>query len=236
MDMKKIILGLAVFSAFTFSCREDDAVAERKEESAAVQNEYDDLAAQQFLKDNYLDARGNIVAFSTTSTADDAEKPLAELNPVKLPSGVIYIVRYIPQNGKSIGATDKISIMHRTTTYIASKEENTVKFSDAVIFRNTISGTGFPEVDPTYYYVKQNVLDADKTKTRSYYEIEGFQEGLKNFLSTEAAPADNYNLQGVIIVPSRAAFAKDPHFFYTGFSLKDRSFVFNFQIYKTEPR
>ena len=234
--MKKIILGLAVFSLFSVSCREEEAVTERKEETATVQNEYDDLAAQQFLKDNYLDARGNIVAFNSTSTADDAEKPLAELNPVKLPSGVIYIVRYVPQNGKVIGATDKISMMHRTTTYIASKEENVVKYADAAIFRNTISGTGFPDVDPTYYYVKQSVLDNDKTKTRSFYEIEGLQEGLKYFLSTETPSSENYNLQGVIIVPSRAAFAKDPHFFYTGFSLKDRSFVFNFQIYKTEPR
>lgn len=234
--MKKILLGLGLLSVFAVSCREEAVTDVRKEEPVAVQNEYDDLAAQQFLKDYYFDARGNLMEFSSTNTADDAEKALETYNPVKLPSGVIYIVRYVPQTGKTIGATDKITLMHRTTTFLASKEETGVKFTSPMVFRNTITGGGFPEVDPAYYYVKQSVLDGDKTKDRSFYEIEGLQEGLKNFLSTETSTAENYNLQGVIIVPSRAAFAKDPHYLYTAYSLKDRSFVFNFQVYRSEAR
>ncbi|MGZ5192746.1 MAG: hypothetical protein ACXWVV_02290, partial [Kaistella sp.] len=72
-------------------------------------------------------------------------------------------------------------------------------------------------------------------KLRSYYEIEGFQEAIKKFQAYDIPDDSNYNLQGVIIVPSRAAFARDAHFNYTGLAFRNRSFVFNFQIYKSTP-
>lgn len=70
--------------------------------------------------------------------------------------------------------------------------------------------------------------------TNSYFEIEGFQEAIKLFKSFTNDVTANYNLQGLIIVPSRAAFAKDPHYNYVGASLNDYSFFFNFQLYGSE--
>jgi hypothetical protein len=40
------------------------------------------------------------------------------------------------------------------------------------------------------------------------------------------------NLQGVIIVPSKAAFARNENYY----GLKNMTLVFNFQIYHTETR
>lgn len=239
MIMKKIFLFLAITSLAVTSCRKDDETTTAEEVSIETQNAYDDEAAQKFLKDNYFDSKGNIVAFNSSITTDDNETPLANLNPVKLPSGIIYISRYTPNNGKTIGATDKIRIMHNTYIYNAVKgTDNVVKYENKVAFRNTITGTGNPESDPIYYYITPTVLekyntDNKTTKTRSFFEIEGLQEGLKYFKSCEIPDSENYNLQGVIIVPSRAAYARDEHFINT---YKDRSFVFNFQIYKTETR
>ncbi len=39
-----------------------------------VQNSYDDQAIKKFMDENYLDAQGNIKAFSDTDTSDDKEK------------------------------------------------------------------------------------------------------------------------------------------------------------------
>lgn len=238
--MKKIFLFLALASLATTSCRKDeDTTTTTEEVTIETQNAYDDEAIQKFLKDNYFDSKGNIVAFSSTITTDDNERPLSDYTPVKLTSGVVYISRYTPSNGKTIGTTDKIKLMHNTYTYVALKgTDNVVKFDSKFPFRNTIAGTGTPEVDPAYYYVKNSVLtsDANKDKTRSFFEMEGFQEAIRNFQSCEIDNSENYNLQGVIIVPSRAAYARDNHFPYSSYSFRNRSFVFNFQIYKTETR
>lgn len=238
--MKKIFLFLALSSLAITSCRNDSS-SNSDEISLETQNSYDDAAALKFLNDNYLDNKGNIVAFSDTDTSDDNKPKLSSMNPVTLPSGVIYIkiADAQPVNGKNIGTTDKIRIMQNSNTYVATKgTDNVIKFDSKYIFKNTISGTGTPEVDPAYYYVKEDVLtsDAYKDKTRAYFEIEGFQEALKNFQSFEIPDSDDYHLQGIIIVPSRAAFARDAHYPYTSYSFKNRSFIFNFQIYKTDAR
>lgn len=93
-------------------------------------------------------------------------------------------------------------------------------------------------MDPAYFYVKNSILTSDtyKDKTRGYFEIEGLKEGLNYFKSYEIADSEDYNMQGVIIVPSRAAFARDDHFAYSSYSFRNRSFVFSFQIYKADTR
>ena len=73
-------------------------------------------------------------------------------------------------------------------------------------------------------------------KSRSYYEMEGFQEGIRKFLAYNIPDSDNYNLQGVIIVPSRSAFARDNHYPYQNVNWRNRSFDFNFQVYKSSAR
>ena len=238
--MKKIFFGLAISALALNSCKRDitEAASAAIVYDAATQNTYDDQAAKQFMQDNFLDARGNIKPFTTTDVPNATNIKLADLNPVTLPSGVIYIVRpgAQPTTGTTIGATDIIRLMSNTITYQATNTNNLVAFTSPQSFRNGVSVTGVPEVDPFYYYTKQSVIDSDPTKTRSYYQIEGFSEALQKFKAFNIPDSDNYNLQGVIIVPSRAAFGKDPQFSYTGYSLNDRSFVFDFQVYKTSTR
>lgn len=237
--MKKIFLFLAVASLAITSCRKDDETTTTEEVSIETQNSYDDAAIKQFLKDNYFDSRGNIVAFSSSITTDDNEKPLSDYSPVTLPSGVVYISRYTPTAGKSVEAKDVLRLMHKTNTYVAVKgDDGVIKFGSQYVFRNTVDLTGTPEVDPAFYYVKNSVLSSDtyKEKTRSYFEMEGFQEAIKLFKSCEISDSENYNMQGVIIVPSRAAFARDDHFAYSSYSFRNRSFVFSFQLYKAKTR
>ncbi|MGZ5211551.1 MAG: hypothetical protein ACXWB6_04700 [Kaistella sp.] len=233
--MKKTFLYLALASVAIVSCRNDDNVEAIEEVSIETQNTYDDQAAQNFLETHYLDAKGNIKDLVST---DNVNVKLADLNPVKLPSGVIYIMRpgAQPNPGTSIGQYDLLRLMSNSTSYIATNTDNKVAYSSPAIFKNTITGAGVPEVDPAYFYVKKSILDnatVAQAKLRSYYEIEGFQEAIKKFQAYDIPDDSNYNLQGVIIVPSRAAFARDVHFNYSGLAFRNRSFVFNFQIYKS---
>ena len=233
--MKKTFLYLALASIAIISCRNDDNPDTTEEVSIETQNTYDDQAAQNFLETHYLDAKGNIKDFVATDTVN---VKLADLNPATLPSGVIYIVRpgAQPTTGTNVGPYDLIRLMSRSTSYVATNTDNKVTFASPSTFRNTIDGAGVPEVDPSYFYVKKSVLTnatVAQAKERSYYEIEGFQEAIKKFQAFDIPDDSNYNLQGVIIVPSRAAFARDVHFNYTGLAYRNRSFVFNFQIYKT---
>ncbi|MCT2407070.1 hypothetical protein NZD88_05830 [Chryseobacterium antibioticum] len=239
--MKKIFLYILAGSLGFSACKKDDEVETYKEpEDIAVQNSYDDQAIKKFMNDNYLDAQGNIKAFSTTDTSDDNEKKLSDLPYETLSSGTIYIMRVGAQPSateeKTIGDKDILTVMMRANALLAANTDGNVSFVSTLAITNTINGNGLPLVDPMYYYVKQSVLDAattDATKQRSYYEIEGFQEAIRKFKAFNNLPSGNpYNLQGVILVPSRAAFARDPHFPYnTSYSLRNYSFVFNFQVY-----
>ena len=237
--MKKILLYSAAALLSLSACRKEDTQETYKEpEDIAVQNSYDDQSIQKYLDTHYLDDLGNIKAFSTSDTLDDNYPKLSQLNPQKLSSGVVYIVREgaQPNPGTSIGSSDIIHLMSRSYTYLATSKDNVVDFTNPMLFNSTIDGNTIPEVDPSYYHVKQSVIDANPTIGRSFYEIEGFIEGLQKFKAFNKEASENYNLQGVIIVPSRAAFARDPHFNYVGYSMRNRSFVFNFQVYKSIPR
>ncbi|MFY7813719.1 MAG: hypothetical protein ACOVRK_00890 [Chryseobacterium taeanense] len=247
--MKKIFLYILAGSLCFSACKkDDDAETFVEPDDIAVRNSYDDQAIQKFMDENYLDSQGNIKAFSSTDTTDDNEKKLSELNPVKLSSGVIYIIRTGAQpsagvtletNPTADNAT-QIRTMMRANYYLATESDGNVSFGSAGTLLNTINGSGSPVTDPAFYYVKNNILSSattDAAKQRSYYEIEGLQEGLKYFKGFEnMSDGDPYNLQGVIIVPSRAAFARDTHYNYTGYSLQNNCFIFNFEIYKANVR
>lgn len=240
--MKKIFLYVIAGSLCFSACKKDDEeVTYVEPENISVQNTYDDESIQKFLQNNYLDAQGNIKAFSSTDTSDDNEKKLADLNPVKLPSGVIYIKRENAQPAvseeKTIGSSDAIKLMLTAKYYLAYSNNGDTNFISSTDFINTITGSGTPIKDPEFYYVKNSVKTA-AGKPSSYYEIEGFKEGLQYFKSFNDKPnSAPYNLQGVIIVPSRAAFARDENYFSSiGFSFRNQSFIFSFQIYNTEAR
>ncbi|MGH1519912.1 hypothetical protein [Chryseobacterium sp. JK1] len=242
--MKKIFLYILVGSLSFSACKKDDDTQTYKEpDDIATQNSYDDQAIKKYMDENYLDAQGNIKAFSSTDTSDDNEKKLSQLDYKTLPSGTIYIIRDGAQpttNPKTIGPSDVIKIMGRSYACLAGDNNGTISFIDTFTFLNTISGNGVPLNDPTYYYVKQSILTAattDAAKQASYYQIPGFREALQKFQAFDNIDNSTpYNLQGVIIVPSRAAFARNPHYPYFNVSYRNRTFIFNFQIYGRSDR
>lgn len=238
--MKKSIIFLALSTIAFVACKDDEPTIVQ-EPSIETQNAYDNEAAQKFLQENYLDEKGNIRTFSTSDDSDDEFPKLADLNPVTLPSGVIYIIREgaQPEAGTAVGDKDSIQLFQNTVTYVATNTDNKVSFNSPSTFRNSIDGSGIPDNAPWYYYVPSSVLEGatgDAAKQRSFYEIEGLREALPHFTAFNKTNEEDYNLQGVIIVPSRAAFARDVHYNYTGLAFRNRSFVFNFQIYRTFPR
>lgn len=241
--MKKIFLYILAGSLGFTACKRDDVPDTYQEpEDINVQNTYDDQAISKFMDENYLDAQGNIKAFSTTDTSDDNEKKLSDLKPIKLNSGTIYIMRDGAQPadpGVAIKDSSVIRMMGRAYTYMAINNNGTPVLSSKTQFFNTIDDSTIPLTDPMYYYVKKATRDAgttDAAKLSSYYEIAGFKEALKKFSAFSLTNESPYNLQGVIIVPSRAAFARNAHYPYLGISYRNKSFVFNFQIYGSRAR
>lgn len=238
--MKKSFIYIAMASLAVLSCKNEsmgDTTPVVEASDISTQNSNDDAAIRKYMDEHYLDSQGNIKVFSTTDASDDNMPKLSAMNPQKLASGVTVIIRpgAQPDPGTAIGATDVLRIMQKSTAFLSANENGTVSYTSEISFSNPIESTGVPEVDPSYYYVKEAVLTSSG-KGRSYFEIEGLQEGLKLFKSFNKADSEGYNLQGVIIVPSRAAFARDEHNPYNFTTWRNRNFVFNFQVYKSTPR
>ena len=241
--MKRVLICLASAILIFQSCNKDDneTIEVIKEvDNITEQNANDDKAIAVYMDEHYLDEQGLIQDISTTNNTTQTK--LSSLDWTKLDSGVIVIKRQgaqpSAQTGVTIGNTDVIRLMGVTDTFLSKvNDDGTIDYASNYTFRNTISGTGNPEVDPYYYYVKKAVLEntanTEDQKKRSYYEIEGFQEGLRQFKSFNQDDSALHNLQGVIIVPSRAAYARDAHYTST---YRNRSFVFNFQVYKSTAR
>lgn len=236
--MKKALIYLAIAAVSFTSCRKDDTSSTTIQEVSdlTTQNANDDKAIAKYMDEHYLDALGRIKAFSSTDASDDGYTKLSDLSYTKLESGVIIIVRdgAQPENGVTIGETDIIRLMHKSTAFL-SNENNGIQYTSEITFANTLESTGVPEVDPTYYYAKPSTI-TNSGQSRAYFEIEGLREGLSHFKSFDKTDSENYNLQGVIIVPSRAAFARDSHYPYANIDWRNRTFVFNFQVYKTSAR
>lgn len=219
------------------SCKTEDEETPVEIVPIATQNTNDDAAAQKFMKDNYFDPQGKITEFSATDAADDNYPNLLSYAPVTLTSGVIIIKRpdAQPVAGKTIESGDVLTLSAIANSYVARQGDAGAVFASKVSFINTIDVTGVPDVDPSYFYTRESKLFG---QPRSFYEIEGFQEGIKYFKSCEISSNDNYNLQGAIIIPSRAGFARDSNVYsaVSGALFNDRSFVFNVQVYKTKTR
>lgn len=233
--MKKALIYIFAASLALASCRKDEIqVTTIKEvDDIAVQNSNDDKAILKYMDEHYLDEKGKIQAIGTSTT----QTKLSALNPKILPSGVVVIIRpgAQPDPGTAIGTTDVIRLMGKNTAFLSTVTDNVVTYTGEKEFFSTVESTGVPLVDPQFYYVTDDVVKQSGF-AKSYFEIEGFQEGLKYFQSFNKADSENYNMQGVILVPSRAAFARDSHFPYGGFSYRNNNFVFNFQVYKATPR
>lgn len=237
--MRKFFLATSIAVLALSSCKEDTTEYYVEPDNIATQNSYDDQAIEKFLSNHYLDDLGNLTSFSDTDSTDDNYTSLKNMNPIRLSSGVIVIKRdnAQPNPGTDIGSTDIIHFMTKAKGYLAYEMDGNVNFySTPYTLDDTLDGSGVPVIDPTYYYTPQSILDANPGKTRSYWEIEGLREGLQYFKAYNQSDSEPYNLQGVIIVPSRAAFARDDHYNYGGNNWRNRTIVFNFQVYKSVPR
>lgn len=233
--MKKAPTYLATTLFLLQACNREEPFNTQKIEEVkdiATQNSNDDRAIQKYLETHYFDNQGKIKAFSTTSSGNNNHSKLSDLSPKKLPSGVVVVLREgaQPTQGTDIGKTDIIRLMHTTTAFLSNNKTNPIE----IPFISTVNGTGVPQADPSFYYASEKLLS--NNKNRNYYEIEGFREGLQYFKSFNQSDSENYNMQGVIIVPSRAAFARDRHYPYNNLNWRNCNFVFNFQVYKTSPR
>lgn len=240
--MKKIFLYILAGSLCFSACKKDDVIETYKEvENIDVQNSNDDQAIRKFMDENYLDAQGNIKAFSATDTADDKEKKLSQLKPETLPSGTIYIMREgaQPVVDNPIKDSDVLRIMGRAYTYLSYNNNGVSSLITPFTLFNTIDGNTVPVVDPMYYYTKKSILDKATlaiARNARYYQIPGFREALQKFSAFSLPDDAPYNLQGVIIVPSRAAFARNNFYPYSGVDYRNRTFVFNFQVYAKTDR
>lgn len=237
--MRKFFLATSLAWLAFSSCKEDTTNYYVEPGDIATQNSFDDQSIDKFLAANYLDDLGNIKAFSATDPSDDNYTSLKNMNTVRLNSGVVIVKRdsVQPNPGTTIGETDILHFMVRAKGYLAYEVDGVVDFySNPFTLDDTVDGSGVPLIDPQYYYVPQSTLDNNPGTTRSYWQMEGLREGLQHFQAYNQDAITPYNLQGVIIVPSRAAFGRDAHYKYGGNDWRNRTMIFNFQVYKSVPR
>ena len=220
-----------------YSCNSnDDNTNQFTEYTQNEVNEYDEAALNVVLDTYCFSTLGNIkVAESETEKANPLKKYAT-----KLPSGV-WIVKNpeVKNTEETIDLNKKLTI-HNNTFYFRSvkKDDGTITHGTIVpeINFSTINYFGEPKTNP--YFIKSTLLNTGDSK--SDYEIEGLAEGLKEFKMTEKNPEQLYNLQGVVLVPSKLAYARDAHYYLpsstttktTGF--KDCCFIFNFEVLKME--
>lgn len=241
--MKKWGITLLLAGVFIGGCKSDDDDKDLPQED---QNQVDDQAIVAYLEDHYFDSERGLIKKYTDEVVEDETNPSLKTLGVKLPSGVWVIKRpNVEAEGPSITSNtqDSILISYNSTRFKATYEDLGEsqkpynKFS--VSFYNTIYSTGTAAWDPVFYHTKLTEDMISKNIDLSYFVIEGFVEGLKEFKSTQTNGSDLYNFQGAIVVPSRAAYGRD--FTYLGGALdpntyRDNSFVFNLELHKVLPR
>ncbi|MFA5620017.1 MAG: hypothetical protein WDA08_06920 [Weeksellaceae bacterium] len=209
------------------------------------QNQIDDESIVEYLNDHYFDPdKGLIKKYDAEDEEDDDYPSLKSLG-IKLNSGVWIIKRPgVVAEGPAVtdNTTDSILISYNSTRFKATNdleagEKSYGKYSSN--FFNTIYSSGTPAWDPVFYYQEITESMTDNGVDMSYFLIEGFLEGLKEFKSTQTNGTDVYNFQGAIVVPSRAAYGRDLVFIngvLDQSTYRDNCFVFNFELHKVLQR
>jgi len=248
--MRKLVHISLVAVLVVFSCKRDNNNDTPKGYpilDEQTQKEYDDSAIKEYLNSHYFDERGRVKAIPS---GDDSKEKLSNHAKV-LSSGVVYVIRPDAQPTNGIDVTDNkvlsMMLISHAARAVWLENKSSIGFIGDSNFANTINTGGDILRDPMWHYVKNKDIESEQERldknpnnkikiTRNFFEIEGFKEAIKKFKSFDNSPDENYNLQGLIIVPSRAAFGKEPHYIYTDKSLNDHTFFFNFQLYKAEDR
>ena len=242
--MKKWGIMLIALAIFSTACKSDDDGY--RDLPRDEQDQLDDQAIIQYLEDHYFEPEKGLIEKYDEDDEEDDQYPSLKSLAVKLPSGVWIAKRpeVVAEGPKITSNTqDSILISYNSVRFRATNEdlaENQRLYSkNFASFYNTIYSTGTANWDPPFYYKKITQDLIDKKVDLTYFAMEGFVEGLKEFASVQNSGADLYNFQGAILVPSRMAYERD--FVFLGGSLdantyRDNSFVFNFELHKVVPR
>lgn len=241
---KSIIPQLLLFGLILFSCnRDDDKGPNYTEEELAI---LDDQALEKVLQDYYFGLAGKITKYDDIEgNADDAYPNLATYA-TKLPNGVWIVLHpSVTPSTPYIQPNDSLLVHFQAFSFKSERDsQGNGTYKTLSIPNNRFSslvGAAVPIWDPFFIHAPMyNTDDLPK-----YYEIEGIKDALVHFKPTQKEIGDPYFFQGVILVPSRLAYARHKH--YTnptpstttaGLSeaLRDHNFVFNFEVYKALPR
>jgi len=264
--IKKFFVTFIASAAFLVSCNNDDNNIRIDAETKipiAERNSLDDKAINQYLEDYYFSPgdtvngrvikSGVLTKFDTIKgNADDAYPSLKSL--AKQDAAGIWYAENPYQKGSTTGKTiksideSKITISYTAQYFLAT---NKTKLEDNPSQKpyGTIGtymsptyniGDGSAVNDPIFYRFIPTSAEDKRGVKREHLELKYFAEGLKHFTSTDRSKEDIYSFQGVIILPSRLAFARNRY--YTGNALSDRtayrdaSFIFNFELVDVEDR
>lgn len=228
-----------------FSCSSDDD--NNNELSVEQRKALDDEAIEEYLNDHYFSPiNGKVLKFDTIAgNQDDANIKLSELT-VKDPAGYYYAMRPgVEANGDQVIEADssKILISYQAKVFEATNDLDTYakKYGYVSTYTSSIdSGDGSAQTDPSFYkaFISPDMI-ANGVK-REHIELKNFTEALKKFKSTGTNGRDLYNFQGIIILPSQLAYARNR--MYTGTAItenhayRNTSFIFNFELHKVTPR
>ncbi|MGL5234578.1 MAG: hypothetical protein ACRC8Z_07485 [Empedobacter falsenii] len=250
--IKKFFVTLIACSAVLVGCNNDDDNGVDKETKIPVEerNALDDEAIQQYMEDFYFNPKnGKLTKFDTIKGNDDDAYPTLKSLAKQDNLGIWYAEN---PNHKGTGETIVSNDESKIYLNIEAKSFRATNSTDYKRKYGSIGGLIYPwnsiDVsdgssiqDPYYYYFTPTETEAKNGVKREHLELKNFIEGLKHFKTTERSANDLYNFQGVIILPSRLAYARNKYYVsgsglsdYSSF--RDLTIVFNFELPKIEKR
>lgn len=264
--IKKFFLTFIASAAFLVSCNNDDnnnGINPETRIPIAERNALDDKAINQYLEDYYFSPgdtingrvvkSGVLTRFDTIKGNADDNYPSLKSLAIQDAAGFWYAENPYQkgaENGQTIKSIDesKITISHTSQYFVATNKTSLEDNPAQKIYGSIYSyfnptyntGDGSPGTDPEFYRFIPTTTQESNGVRRENRELKYFAEGLKHFKSTKRSTQDIYNFQGVIILPSRLAFARNRYFTGTGLSefssFRDASFIFNFELVEVEDR
>lgn len=248
--IKKFFVTLIACSAVLVGCNNDDDNGVNKETKIPVEerNALDDEAIQQYMEDFYFNPKnGKLTKFDTIKGNDDDAYPTLKSLAKQDNLGIWYAENPNHKGtGETIVSNDSTSIyLSSVTTYFVATNSTDYKrkygYLGQFYYSSINTGDGSATQDPTFYYYIPTETEAKNGVKREHVELKNFAEGLKHFKSTNRSTNDLYNFQGVIILPSRLAYARNKYYVQsTGLTeystYRDATIVFNFELPKIEKR
>lgn len=248
--IKKFFVTLIACSAILVGCNNDDDNGVNKETKIPVEerNALDDEAIQQYMEDYYFNPKnGKLTKFDTIKGNEDDAYPTLKSLAKQDNLGIWYAENPNHKGtGETIVSNDSTSIyLSSVTTYFVATNSTDYKrkygYLGQFYYSSINTGDGSATQDPTFYYFTPTATEIKNGVKREHIELKNFAEGLKHFKTTNRSTSDLYNFQGVIILPSRLAYARNKYYVQsTGLTeystYRDATIVFNFELPKIEKR